>query len=327
MQKLLMISLLFYSLHLGAQSELPANPAATGEKVYEMFDVQTPPKYPGGDMALLKYVFANMQSSYSAPDSGQIPGKTIAAFVIHPDGHVSDIQIVKGEGPFGDELKRVLGTMPQWVPATVDGLPVSVRMTLPVQPEFDRSAPELKPSSVIRQLDSAAIWEGVRIKTAEVFNEDAIMPSFRIKKDKDKRQSLAAALEAQFQVNMSDDDVRSMKRAGSLADYIFRAQKGMIMFSKTGFKGKVERMITDRKSCGENGDCLNFIGAVIVPKGIRVTFYNRPGFKGEQMTIDATREEVRIASFLDLKFKGPVSTTNETVNWRESVQSVRFGRQ
>jgi len=179
-------------------------------------------------------------------------------------------------------------------------------------------------SPVIRTLDSAAIWEGVRIKTEEIFGETGIGPSFRVKKDKDRREALARALEAQFQVNMSDDDIRSMKRAADLSGYIFRAQNGLVAFSKAGFRGKVERLFTDRKKCKENGDCLNYIGAVIVPKGMVATFFDQPKFRGAQMTIDASKEEVRIASFFNLVFEGPVSTTDKTVNWRESIQSVRF---
>lgn len=195
-----------------------------------------------------------------------------------------------------------------------------------VAAQSDPGASGQKQSSVVRPLDSAAVWEGVRIKTGEIFAEEEIEPSFRIKKDKTKREELARALEAQFQVNISDDDIRSMKRAGDLSAYIFRAQNGLVAFSKAGFQGKVERLFTDRKRCKENGDCLNYIGAVIVPKGMVVTFFSQPKFRGAQMTVDASTEEVRIASFFNLTFEGPVSTTDKTVNWRESIQSLRFGK-
>ena len=91
------------------------------------------------------------------------------------------------------------------------------------------------------------------------------------------------------------------------------------------FMGKVERMTGERKTCRENGDCLNYFGSMIVPKGLIVTLFDQAKFKGDRMVIDARTEEVRVASFLNLTFEGHLSTTNKAVNWRESVKSIRIG--
>jgi len=179
------------------------------------------------------------------------------------------------------------------------------------------------PVAVLRQLDSATVWEGVRIKTEQVFGEEHVTPSSKIKK-KEKRAELIEALEGQFQVNVADAEIRSLKRAGELAEYIFKAQQGIVLFSKAGFHGKVERLATDRKESKENADCLNFIGALIVPKGWKVTFYNQPKFKGAQLSIDATRAEVRINSLLAIPYDAAVSSTDKSVNWREEVRSLRI---
>ena len=178
------------------------------------------------------------------------------------------------------------------------------------------------PVAVLRQLDSATVWEGVRIKTEQVFGEEQVAPSFKIK-NKEKRAELIEALEGQFQINVADAEVRSLKRAGELAEYIFRAQQGLVLFSKSGFHGKVERIATDRKESKENGDCLNFIGALIVPKGWKVTFFSQPKFKGAQLSIDATRAEVRLNSPLAIPYDAAVSSTDKSVNWREEVRSIR----
>lgn len=181
---------------------------------------------------------------------------------------------------------------------------------------------EKKPAVLLRQLDHATIWEGVRIKTEQIFGEDNVEPSFKIK-NKSKRRELIAALEGQFQVNIGESEIRSLKRAGALADYIFEAQQGIVLFSKAGFQGKVERYAGDRKKCKEDSDCLNFIGALIVPKGYIATLYNQPDFKGERLVVDASKEEVRIHSFFAITFEGAVSTTSKAVNWREEVQSLQ----
>lgn len=182
---------------------------------------------------------------------------------------------------------------------------------------------ENRPFTLLRQLDSATIREGVRIKTEQIFGEKNVEPSFKIK-NKKKRKELVEALEGQFQVNAGADEIKSFKRAKDLSDYIFRAQQGIAMFSKTNFQGKVERFATDRRECKEDGDCLNFIGSLIVPKGWVVTLYNQPKFKGEQLVINASKEEVRINSFIKIAFEGAVSTTNKSVNWREETRSLRI---
>lgn len=293
-------------------------------KIYEMWEVHTVPQFPGGEGEMLKFLAGNIR--FPALDSSQqFPGQMKAAFIVNMDGSISDIEIIKGAEPFGGELKRVLSAMPAWAPATVDGFPVNVHLTIPVRPEPDRTGPERKFSSVIRSIDSTTVWEGVRIKTEELFQETGIEPSFKIKKDKDKRRALVEALEGQFQVNIGDDEIRSFKRAGDLAAYIFQAQYGATVFSKSGFMGKVERMTGERKTCRENGDCLNYFGSMIVPKGLIVTLFDQAKFKGDRMVIDARTEEVRIASFLNLTFEGHLSTTNKAVNWRESVKSIRIG--
>lgn len=183
--------------------------------------------------------------------------------------------------------------------------------------------PEKKPVALLRPFEYATVWEGVRIKTEQVFEEQGVEPSFKIKSDKEKRKALVEALEGQFQVNIAEHEVRSLKRARDLAECIFRAQQGIAMFSKANFQGKVERFVTDRKTCKEDADCLNFIGALIVPKGLVVTLYNQANFKGAQLKIDASRAEVRINSLLRIDFSDAVSTTDKAANWREAVHSLR----
>ncbi|GAB4496679.1 MAG: hypothetical protein OHK0019_28880 [Saprospiraceae bacterium] len=182
---------------------------------------------------------------------------------------------------------------------------------------------EKKPMTLLRQLDSATVWEGVRIATEQFFQEKNATPSFKIK-NREKRKSLVAAIEGQFQINASDDDIKSFKRAKDLSNYVFRAQQGVVFFSKNNFQGKVERLATDRKNCDENADCLNFIGSLLVPKGWRVTLFSQPKFKGEKLTIDATNEEIRITSFIKIDFTETISATNHSLNWREETRSIRI---
>jgi len=176
--------------------------------------------------------------------------------------------------------------------------------------------------NLLRQLDSATVWEGVRIKAEQVFGEKNVEPSFKIK-NKEKRKYLVAALEGQFQVNVGEGEIKSLKRARDLSGYIFRAQQGAAFFSKANFKGKAERLVGERKNCKENADCLNFIGSLIVPKGWKAILFSQPNFKGEQLVIDAIGGEIPIANFSKINFENGVSTTDKSFNWREGIGSIK----
>ena len=314
---------LFFANTALAQSDPPTPPAPPKEeKSYELFDISKPPSFPGGEREMLKFLSENIKYPALARENN-IQGTVALTFVVDKDGSIADVNIIKDIGAgCGKEAVRVVKAMPKWNPGEANGQKVKVRYTLPVR--FRLTDDEPAQSPVLRLLDRAIVWEGVRIKTQEIFKEENVGESFKIKGDKDKRRELVAALEGQFQVNIGDGEIKSLKRASDLADYLLRAQNGMVMFSKADFKGKAERLVGERKDCDDNFDCLNFIGSVVVPKGLTVTLFSRPKFKGERLVIDATKEEARIASFFKINFEGGVSTTNKTVNWREEVRSVRI---
>jgi TonB family protein len=310
---------LFANSLFAQKDSLPAG----GEKTYELFDITKPPAYPGGEQAMLRFLAENIKYPALARENN-IQGTVALTFVVDKDGSITDVQIVKDiGGGCGKESVRVVKAMPKWTPGEANGKPVKVRYTLPLRFRLDDDSPE--PAPVIRQLDSATVWEGVRIATEQYFDEKNVKPSFKIK-NKKKRAALVAALEGQFQVNVGEDEIKSLKRAGDLSNYIFQAQQGPAFFSKNNFQGKVERFATDRDDCDENFDCLNFIGSLVVPKGWKVTFFSQPDFKGEQLVVDASAGEVRISSFMKIDFSETISTTNKALNWRDEVRSVRFAK-
>jgi protein TonB len=111
--------------------EQPKAPAE--EKTYEMFDIQKPPSFPGGDGELLKYLAQNIKYPPLARENN-IQGVVALTFVVNRDGSVSDINIVKDiGGGCGKEAVRVVGDMPKWSPGEANGHPVKVRFTLPVR--------------------------------------------------------------------------------------------------------------------------------------------------------------------------------------------------
>lgn len=112
-------------------------PKVVEEKVYEQFDIQKPPSFPGGETELLKYLAKNIEYPALAKETN-IQGRAVLTFVINKDGSVGDVQIVKDPGGgCGKEAVRVVKSMPKWSPGEANGHPVKVRYTLPVMFRLD----------------------------------------------------------------------------------------------------------------------------------------------------------------------------------------------
>ena len=108
-------------------------PKVVEEKTYEMFDIQKPPSFPGGEKELLKFLSENIKYPPLARENN-IQGTVALTFVIAKNGSVTDVQIVKDiGGGCGKEAVRVVQSMPKWNPGEANGNPVKVRFTLPVR--------------------------------------------------------------------------------------------------------------------------------------------------------------------------------------------------
>lgn len=108
-------------------------PKVVEDKTYEMFDIQKPPGFPGGEKELLKYLGENIKYPPLARENN-IQGTVALTFVVTKDGSVRDVQIVKDiGGGCGKEAVRVVESMPKWNPGEANGHPVKVRFTLPVR--------------------------------------------------------------------------------------------------------------------------------------------------------------------------------------------------
>jgi TonB family C-terminal domain len=93
---------------------------------------QEPPIFPGGPIALLKYIADNTNYPLEAIDIN-IQGKVIVKFAVMYDGSVSRIEVLRGVCPLLDnEAVRVVSTLPKWRPGKQNGNPVSVWFMVPV---------------------------------------------------------------------------------------------------------------------------------------------------------------------------------------------------
>lgn len=81
----------------------------------------------------LKHVYTSIFYPAEARKAG-IQGTVIVRFTIDEEGHVRHPEVVKTPGGgLGEEVLRVLRTMPQWIPGRDKGKAVAVQMTLPVK--------------------------------------------------------------------------------------------------------------------------------------------------------------------------------------------------
>ena len=87
---------------------------------------------PKPDYDIQVYLGKNVKYPDAAREN-TIEGRVIVQFVVNEDGHVSEIQIVRGIGGGCDEeAKRVVASMPPWKPGKQNGKAVKVLFKLPI---------------------------------------------------------------------------------------------------------------------------------------------------------------------------------------------------
>jgi len=110
--------------------EAPAEPVVTN-KVYEI--VQEMPSYEGGLSAMAKFISRNTKYPAPARRIG-LEGTVFVSFVINYAGKVTDVKVVKGiSAECDNEAARVIASMPPWKAGIQNGIPVSVRMIMPIK--------------------------------------------------------------------------------------------------------------------------------------------------------------------------------------------------
>jgi protein TonB len=84
-------------------------------------------------MEIIRYVSKNTKYPHIAKDAG-IQGTVFVYFVVAKDGYVKDVKILRDVDPRLDkEAKRVVESLPRFVPGQQRGKNVSVQYTIPVK--------------------------------------------------------------------------------------------------------------------------------------------------------------------------------------------------
>lgn len=108
------------------QTEKPS----TDKTIYRLVDKM--PEFWGGSEELINFLSLNI---IYPPDAmrKRISGRVICSFVVGDDGKISDIVVLKSVHPSLDaEAVRVIKSMPNWKPGSIDGKSINVKYTLPI---------------------------------------------------------------------------------------------------------------------------------------------------------------------------------------------------
>ncbi|MBP8823264.1 MAG: energy transducer TonB [Flavobacteriales bacterium] len=110
----------------------PPPPPPVEEEAFDLAAVQEQPEFPGGMAKMYQYLQNNTKYPDMEFDAG-IQGKVFVEFVVEKDGDISDVKVRRGISPGLDkEAVRAVKSMPKWSPGKMNGKPVKVRFTIPV---------------------------------------------------------------------------------------------------------------------------------------------------------------------------------------------------
>ena len=108
----------------------PESPKAEENRVFEV--VEQMPAFPGGDVALMRYLQENVHYPTIALEN-DVQGRVVVGFVVEKDGSITDVRVIKSQDPALDhEAVRVVKSMPRWTPGKIDGAAVRVEYQVPV---------------------------------------------------------------------------------------------------------------------------------------------------------------------------------------------------
>ncbi len=101
------------------------------EIVFE--SVEQEPQFPGGNHALFQYISNHLKYPSTAAEIG-IQGRVVVKFVVTKTGAIGDVRVVRKVHPDLDaEAIRVVKSLPNFIPGTMNGYPVNVWFTAPIQ--------------------------------------------------------------------------------------------------------------------------------------------------------------------------------------------------
>ncbi len=115
-------------------------------KPNEVFNiVEESPSFPGGDVKLYEFLAENLEYPEEARMKG-ISGIVYVSFIIEQDGSLTNATIIQDiGGGCGEEVLRVVNSMPKWSPGRQKGKAVRVQFNLPVKFTLEKNKKKKSP--------------------------------------------------------------------------------------------------------------------------------------------------------------------------------------
>ena len=170
-----LLSLALSSLmSMASNNGIHSNACDTTRERGDIFEIpEQLPQFPGGEMALMKYLADNcIYPSEAAKDS--IQGRVVVQFIIDSLGYVGDVNVVRSVHELLDgEAVRVVKTLPRFAPGRENGKAINTLYTLPVTFKLaDEEKPTPSEEAVQTKAADAAKAVG------EMFEMPEKMPEF-----------------------------------------------------------------------------------------------------------------------------------------------------
>ncbi|WP_423130360.1 energy transducer TonB [Gaoshiqia sp. Z1-71] len=106
--------------------------AEEAEESEVFFIVEDMPEFPGGELALRKFIANAIKYPVIAQENG-IQGRVYVNFVVDRDGSVTNARIARGvDASLDKEALRVVNSLPKWKPGMQRGKAVKVSYTVPI---------------------------------------------------------------------------------------------------------------------------------------------------------------------------------------------------
>ena len=113
------------------QERLPVKVEERSQEVHTI--VEQMPVFPGGEAALLAYLAQHLKYPAQAIRD-RVQGIVLLSFVVLENGRVGQVQTIKSLEPHCDaEAKRVVKSLPRFIPGRQGGKAVRVWYTLPIR--------------------------------------------------------------------------------------------------------------------------------------------------------------------------------------------------
>lgn len=117
------------SYHNADQKDLPVE----GAQLVKTEVVETMPVFPGGVQALMKFLDENVLYS-GAAQRRKAEGDVRVSFIVTAEGDIADIEMEQSVDLALDRaVMTAIKRMPKWKPGRKNGVPVPVKITIPVQ--------------------------------------------------------------------------------------------------------------------------------------------------------------------------------------------------